>query len=147
MKMPSSLVFLMVFLKSLAKDKRATTKNTSLLVGLVVFIPLALIAGYFGAVLVDMIGITGYLVTIVTTSLLFLVYAWVTKIRVEPVMFFTFFVLALGSTTLSSWLTDLMNVTDSLMQSVIYATTLGVVLIILSMTPKTQQKPPAAPKL
>lgn len=124
------------------------SKQTSnLLLGIAVFIPLALIAGYLGAVLVDMMGITGYLVTIVTTSLLFLVYAWVAKIRVEPTMFFVFFVLALGSTTLSSWLIDLMSVTDELMQSVVYATTLGVVLAILSMTPKTQQKPPVIPKL
>ena len=122
-------------------------KSSNLVIGLVVFIPIALIAGYLGAVLADMVGITGYLVTIVTTSLTFLVYAWVTKVKIEPTMFFVFFVLALGSTALSSWVTSLLEVSDALMQSVIYASVLGVVLIVLSMTPKSQQQAPQVPKV
>lgn len=119
--------------------------KTSKYVGLLVFIPIIMITGYLSSVLVDMVGITGYLVTIVTNSLLFVAYAWVAKVKIEPTMFFVFFVMALGSSMLGTMLIGILDITDTLIQTLVNAAVLSVTLFMLAMTPKSQQKPPQSP--
>ena len=119
--------------------------KTETLLGMVVFIALVPIVGYLNAAIVDMLGLTGVLVTIMSTSLLFLVYAYLSKVRIEPAIYLVFFFIASGATVIASMLTNTLAVSDQLMQTIIQAATLYVGLFVLQMTPKQQQKTPQNP--
>lgn len=122
-------------------------KTSNLAVGLVVFIAILLVTGYISAIVVDMAGISGYLVAIVTNSFAYLVYIKLTESPINAPMFFVFFTLSLGTPVLAGWLTSLMAITEPLIISIINAAVLGFAIITLHMTPKQVQKPPTVPNL
>jgi len=122
-------------------------KTSNLLLSIVVFIVLTVIAGYFSSVLVDMIGVTGNLVTIITFSLLYVVYTWLAQVKMGLMNYFLFIVLALGASMLCAWINDALSITDALWHSVIFSGILFVVLFVLNQIPKQQQKLPQTPKL
>jgi len=123
-------------------------QTSNFIISLLVFVTLTLTAGYLGAVLVDSIGVTGNLVTIITFSLLFAVYAWMSKIAVTIQIFFLFIVQALGSSMLTVWITDALTITDALVHSIIFSLVLFVVIGIWSTLPqKSQMKKPQVPKI
>lgn len=122
-------------------------KASNTILSLVVFIVLTVIAGYFSSILVDMIGVTGNLVTIITFSLLYVVYTWLAQVKMGPMNYFVFIVLALGASMLSSWINEALTITDALWHSIIFSGVLFAVLYVISQIPKQQQKVPQTPKL
>jgi len=121
-------------------------KASNTILSLIVFIALTVIAGYFSSILVDMIGVTGNLVTIITFSLLYIVYTWLAQVKMGPMNYFMFIVQALGASMLSSWINDALSLTDALLHSVIFSGVLFAVLYVMSQIPKQQQKVPQTPK-
>jgi len=122
-------------------------KASNTILSLVVFIALTVVAGYFSSVLVDMIGVTGNLVTIITFSLLYIVYTWLAQVKMGPMNYFAFIVQALGASMLSVWINNALSLTDALLHSVIFSGVLFAVLYVMSQIPKQQQKVPQTPKL
>jgi len=128
-------------------------KASNTILSFVVFVALTVLAGYFSSVLVGMIGVTGNLVTIITFSLLYVVYTWLAQVKMGPMNYFMFIVQALGASMLSSWMNTALSLSDALLQSIIFSGILFAVIFVqvtLEKTPKKQhqrQQIPQTPKL
>jgi len=106
------------------------------LVGLIIFIALGLIAGYIASFAVDYFGTIGHFATIISLSILFLVWTYVSKVKMHPLLFIYFVMMGLGTTVVASMLNDALQLTDALLQTLLFFGLFFVILILLAQAPK-----------
>lgn len=106
------------------------------LIGLIVFIALGLLSGFIASFVVDYFGTIGHLATIITLSILFLVWAVYAKIPLDPILCIYFVLMGLGTSVVASMLSDALQLTDALLQTLLFFGLFFVIFIVMAQRPK-----------
>lgn len=109
------------------------------IVGMIIFLAIGLLAGFVNSYVVDAVGATGHIATMLLLSMMFTAWSYIRKAPMTLITFLYFVLMGLGTTVVTSMLSDALVITDAMLQSLLFFGLFFIVLVFLGgrKTPTT----------